>query len=356
MSRPECVREDVLLGEMTTLGVGGPARYLASCGSVTELRRVLQWSRQEQKPVFILGGGSNILVADSGFDGIVVKLTNSAIEYRLRGDNVSVRAGAGVDWDVFVEKSVAHGLAGIECLSGIPGLVGAAPIQNIGAYGQEVATTILSVTGVDMETFSKTRVPVADCGFGYRTSVFKTTWKSFVVTGVEFGLQKRDTGLAAYPDVKSRLGIDKPGAAAPTLAETRSAVLTIRSEKSMVISAEDPNRRSAGSFFLNPVLSRDDYESLCNTVRRKGIAGEVPSFPLDNDAVKLSAAWLIEHAGYQRGTSDGAVGLSTKHALAIVNNGGATADDIVRFAEKIRVAVNKEFGIELRPEPVFVGF
>ena len=356
MNRPDCITENVPIGPMTTLEVGGPARYFASCESAGELTRVLEWSRQRNEAVFVLGGGSNVLVADSGFDGLVVKCANTAVEFQSCGDDVSVRADAGVDWDEFVATCVDERLAGIECLSGIPGLLGAAPIQNIGAYGQEVVDTIVSVTGVDMRTLRTERVPASECGFGYRSSVFKSGRRDFVVTCVEFRLKQRDAGLVAYPDLKKALGMGEAAAAAPTLAETRSAVLQTRSEKSMVIRAEDPNRRSAGSFFINPLLNIDEYETLRAAVRRKGMASDVPSFPAGDGIVKVPAAWLIEQAGYKRGMSDGAVGLSSKHALAVINKGGATANDIVRFAAKVREAVRAAFGVSLSPEPVLVGF
>lgn len=354
MKRPDCIEENVPLAPLTTLEVGGPARYFAACSSINELPQVLAWARSEHQELFVIGGGSNILVADSGFEGVALSYQKNEIEFSPDGASVCVRADAGVNWDQLVARCVERKLAGIECLSGIPGLVGAAPIQNIGAYGQEVSDTIVAVSGIDLRSLEHRRIPREACGFGYRTSVFKTRWKQFLVTGVEFRLQKSDCGLVAYPDIRRLLAVDGDDAVA-SLADTRAAVLECRQQKSMILTPDDPNRRSAGSFFVNPVLSRDEFESLRSRARQHGVTGDVPSFPAADNKLKVPAAWLIEQSGFRRGTSEGAVGLSTRHALAIVNRGGAKAEDIIRFATRIRTAVHNTFGIALTPEPVLVG-
>lgn len=356
MSLPENIREDVPIGPQTTLEVGGPARYFAACDSVAELRRVLQWSRDNGHPVLVLGAGSNVLVSDAGFDGLVVEYRRCELRFTGNGDCLEAEVDAGAGWDDFVRRCVDEKLAGIECLSGIPGLVGAAPIQNIGAYGQEVATSVVCVSGIDRVSLQEKVLTAAECGFGYRTSRFKTRPDSFVVTGVRFRLAHGNTGLVVYPDLCRIFGIDGDSTARPTLAETRDAVIGVRRAKSMVIAPDDPNRRSAGSFFLNPVLTETEFELVVEKARANGIADSVPSFAFADVYKKLPAAWLIEQAGFSKGSVDGKVGLSSRHALAVINLGGASAADIVRFAARIRKAVRNTFGVSLSPEPVFVGF
>lgn len=356
MNLPDPIEEDVPIGPQTTLGVGGAARYFAACDCEKDLQRVLQWSKQNSHCVFVLGGGSNVVVADAGFDGVVVKYKSRQLHLSVSEDYLEVDAGAGAGWDELVQWCVDQKGAGIECLSGIPGLVGAAPIQNIGAYGQEVAATIVSVTGIDRVSLHKQVLPASACGFGYRTSYFKSRPDSFIVTAVRFRLARSDVGFVEYPDLQGILGIDGNSPARPTLAETRDAVISVRRAKSMVISPDDPNRRSAGSFFLNPVLSGAQYQRLVERARKLGIAATVPSFAVNDGQIKIPAAWLIEQAGYKKGTVDGNVGLSSRHALAVINRGGAMASDIVKFAARIRMAVKDTFGVSLQPEPVFVGF
>ena len=347
----ELVEEKVSLASLTTLEVGGPARYLARSGGARELCDLLLWARKRKLPVFVLGGGSNLLVADSGFEGLVIQLEGGAIRLESRGDRVLVKADAGVAWDLLVERVVAEGLGGIECLSGIPGRVGAAPIQNIGAYGQEVSETVEEVVGVDLTNGESQRWPGKRCGFGYRTSHFKGGWRGrFAVTRVDFLLPRRTHGAVRYPELRRRLGSVRD-APTPGLAEVRAAVLEVRRSKSMLIEAEDPNRRSAGSFFTNPLVEPELAEHV-----RRCATGEVPAYPAPDGGIKLSAARLIEEAGFSRGYRLGRAALSSRHVLALVNLGGASAAELIALAAKIRTGVRAAFGVTLQPEPVFLGF
>ena len=351
MQLPPLVEEGPSLASLTTLAVGGQARYLASCRCAAELDELSRWARKSRLPVFVLGGGSNLLVADSGFDGLVIQLTGGSVELEPRADRVLVKADAGVEWDALVERTVAEGLAGLECLSGIPGRVGAAPMQNIGAYGQEVSETVAEVATVELATGKARRLPGERCGFGYRTSHFKGAWSGrYAVTRVDFLLPRRTVGTVRYPDLRRQLGVSENGSP-PSLAEVRAAVLEVRRGKSMVIEAEDPNRRSAGSFFTNPVVG----PKLAERVRQRA-TGEMAAFPAPGGQIKLSAARLIEEAGFSRGDRLGRAGLSSRHVLALVNRGGATAAELIALAAKIRAGVRAAFGVTLRPEPVFLGF
>ena len=349
---PPGLREHVPLSTLTTLGVGGPAHYLARCRSVGELAEVLAWGRARELEVFLLGAGSNLLVADRGFPGLVIQLRDDSIELAERGaGEVLVRAAAGADWDVLVARTVAEGLAGLECLSGIPGRVGAAPIQNVGAYGQEVAETVRSVEVVELKTGERRELPAESCGFAYRRSRFKGRWRGrYAVTRVDFLLPQRRSGTVRYADLSRRFAGGRP-----SLAEVRRAVLEIRRSKSMVLDPGDPNRRSAGSFFLNPVVTAEQAAEIRE--RFRGAAGRpMPEFPAAGGGVKLSAARLIEEAGFRRGDRHGGAGISTRHSLALVNRGGATAVEIVALAAKIRRRVRDLCGVTLEPEPVFLGF
>ncbi len=349
LGRP--IEADVSLAGLTTLGVGGPARYLARCRGGVELAAALGWARDEGLEVFVLGGGSNLLAADSGFDGLVIQLEDDAVALEPRGDRVRVAAGAGVEWDALVERTVAEGLGGLECLSGIPGRVGAAPMQNVGAYGQEVSETIEAVHVVELATGAAQRIPGARCGFGYRTSRFKGRWSGrYAVSSVDVLLPRRQAGTVRYPELARRLGVAE-GGPAPGLAEVRAAVLEIRRGKSMVLDPADPNRRSAGSFFLNPIVAPEQAEEV-----RRCAGEEMPAFPADGGRVKLSAAWLIERAGFRRGDRLGRAALSSRHVLALVNAGGATAAELIALASKVRRGVRDVFGVTLWPEPVFLGF
>jgi len=341
-------REYVALQSYSTLGVGGPARWFITSERMEEIAAAQRWADEHRAPIFILGGGSNLVIADEGFTGLVIHIAMFGIDQTPRAAETLVAAGAGESWDRLVEMTVTNGLAGLECLSGIPGTVGGTPIQNVGAYGQEVSQTIDRVMVYDMVERRTRSLAAAECGFSYRMSRFKAADAGrFVVCGVAFRL-RQGPATTTYADVTGYL--TRHNISAPTLADVRRAVLEIRRSKGMVLDAADPDTRSVGSFFMNPVVAFDVRDRIA------AATGEsVPCYPSASH-VKIPAAWLIERAGFCKGYGDGPVGISTKHPLAIVNRGGATARDIVRFATMVKRAVADRFGVWLRPEPVFVGF
>ena len=338
--------EGVPLAPLSTLGVGGAARWFARATRIEHVIAADGWAASRGAPLFVLGGGSNLVIADEGFDGLVLQVALSGVKAALRGADMMVSAGAGEPWDALVEFAVGRGLAGIECLSGIPGTVGGTPIQNVGAYGQEVSSSIESVTAFDRREQRTLVLSPSECGFAYRMSRFKQQDAGrFVVCEVVFRLRPGSPPAVTYPDVIDYLS--RQGIASPGVCDVRDAVLTIRRRKGMVIDADDPDTRSVGSFFMNPVVDGATFER---------IGTSTPHFAMENGKVKVPAAWLIERSGFARGHVDGGVGLSSKHPLAIINRAGATARDIVRFARRIKTAVRDRFGINLRPEPVFIGF
>jgi UDP-N-acetylmuramate dehydrogenase len=275
-----------------------------------------------------------------------IALRGITLDERPDTDEVLLTAGAGEDWDKVVEYCVSRDLAGIECLSGIPGLIGGTPIQNVGAYGQEVADTIVSVECFDRKASVPVTLGRADCGFSYRTSIFNTTERDrFIVLGVTFALRRGGEPTVVYGDVANHFAGRRP-----TLQEVRDVVLSIRRSKSMVIDETDANSRSAGSFFKNPIIPLKKFEEI------NGGNGGAPSFDAGPGAVKIPAAWLIEKSGFGKGFEFGRVGISSKHTLALINRGEAAAAEIIALKDKIQAAVNDKFGISLQPEPVFVGF
>ena len=339
----------VPLAPLTTIGVGGHARWFVRARTVGEVAAARQWCGDAGLPLFVLGGGSNVVVADRGLDGLVLQVAIRGVDFRPRGGKTSLRLGAGEPWDEAVAAAVSRGLAGLECLSGIPGSAGGTPVQNVGAYGQEVARTIAEVTVFNRQSGEVATLSGAECGFAYRTSRFKREdAERFIVCEVLFDLSPGPPTVT-YPDVLRFL--EESRVVAPTLAETRDAVLSIRRRKGMVIDPSDPDTRSVGSFFLNPVVDADRHATLGASA-----AGPVPGFVLPGGQVKIPAAWLIEQAGFLRGYQSGAVGLSSKHPLAIVNRGSATARDVLALAGRIKRQVADRFGIWLCPEPAFVGF
>ena len=329
------LQENVPLAPQTTLQVGGPARFFVEADSPQALQEAIAFARSRQLKLFVLGGGSNLLVADAGWPGVVVKIAIRGIDQRDGADgNVLFEVGAGESCDEFVGRSVAANCAGIECLSGIPGSVGGTPVQNVGAYGQEVSDTIESVQVFDLRDNQVRELCAEACGFAYRTSIFNTSERGrFVVLRVTYALISGGTPRLEYADLKRHF----EGKPAPTLAEVREAVLQIRARKGMLIVEGDPDCRSAGSFFKNPVLSSDQYQEL--TQRAAAMKLEVPSYPALEARRKVSAAWLVEHSGFAKGYTRGAVGISRKHALAIVNRGGATAADIIGLKNEIQKRV-----------------
>jgi UDP-N-acetylmuramate dehydrogenase len=346
------ITENVALAPLTTLKVGGSARYFIEATNPAEVSQAVEFSKSANLPLFILGGGSNLVISDAGWPGLVLKVGITGINHRHGHDEVIFEAGAGEDWDKFVGMVVAHNIAGIECLSGIPGSVGASPVQNIGAYGQEVANTIESVVALDLRDGEVHELSNEECGFSYRTSIFNTTERGrYIILQVNYSLNHGADAYIAYADLKKYFA---GWSEKPALANVRDAVRKIRAGKGMLITAGDDDCRSAGSFFKNPILSADQYQALTARADAKNL--QIPSYPALDAQKKVSAAWLVEHSGFSRGYGSGPVGISRKHALAIVNRGNATAADIVAFKEDIQQRVEEIWGILLEPEPVFVGF
>ena len=348
-TREVAPRERVPLAPLSTLGVGGAARWFATASDAADVAAADRWCRARQLPLTVLGGGSNMVIADGGLDGLVLHVRIDGIREAGHSSAMHLSAGAGEVWDALVARSVARGLAGLECLSGIPGLVGGTPIQNVGAYGQEVADTIESVVVYDRAAAELRTLAAADCGFAYRSSRFKQADADrFVVCEVTFALRAAPPA-PSYPDVTAAL--DAEGRHSPTLADVRHAVLSIRRRKGMVLDPTDPDSRSVGSFFVNPTLPADQADGVASAA---GV--NPPRYAAADGRVKIPAAWLIERSGLARGDGDGAVGISGKHTLAIVNRGGASASEVVRFAAGVKRRVLDRFGVWLRPEPVFLGF
>lgn len=346
------IQENVLMGPMTTIGVGGPARFFEEAKTMGEVADAVNFAATRNLELFVLGGGSNLVVADAGWPGLVLKIGINGIDERSEDGKSIFEVGAGEDWDKFVAKAVARNCAGIECLSGIPGSVGGTPVQNVGAYGQEVAETIDSVLAFDRRDNQIRELCAEACGFTYRTSIFNTSERGrYIILRTTYALTPGGEPRVHYADLKRYFS---GWAETPTLAETRDAVRKIRASKGMLISPGDPDSRSAGSFFKNPVLSDEQFKDLSTRAAAKNL--QVPSYPALDALRKVSAAWLVEHSGFSRGFGSGPVGISTKHALALVNRGQATAADVVAFKEQVQQRVEDIWGIHLEPEPVFVGF
>lgn len=348
------IRENVPLASFTTLRIGGPARYLAGARNEDELFEALAFAANLGLPVFILGGGSNVLFADEGYPGLVLHIAIKGISWSTDG---KVTATAGEDWDELVAQCVERDLAGIECLSGIPGLVGGTPVQNVGAYGQEVSETIASVRVYDRLARQIVELSNAGCRFSYRASIFNTSERDrYIVLAATFALKKQGEPAIRYPDLNQ---IFAGSSSKPALKDVRQAVRSIRSRKAMLLVPGEPDACSAGSFFKNPVVTAAFLERMTEDARTQtAIASdqEVPHYSAAAGQVKVPAAWLIEHAGFSRGYTRGRAGISSKHSLAIINRGGATAREILGLATEIQERVQAQFGILLQPEPVFVGF
>ena len=347
--------ENIPLAPLTTINIGGPARYFVEANRIGEVQEAVTFARSRDLPLFVLGGGSNLVVADSGWPGLVLKISLLGIDQQARHDDdgkVLFDVGAGESWDKFVSRAVMARCAGIECLSGIPGSVGGTPVQNVGAYGQEVSETIASVLVLDLKDGQVRELCREACEFGYRTSIFNTTERGrFIVLRVTYALTPDGKPHISYSDLKRHF---EGRETTPDLAETREAVRHIRALKGMLIVPGDPDCQSAGSFFKNPVLSEEEHEDLKRRAASRRLT--VPSYPALETRKKVSAAWLVEHSGFAKGFGSARVGISTRHALAIVNRGGATAADVVALKEQIQQRVQEIWGILLEPEPVLVGF
>jgi UDP-N-acetylmuramate dehydrogenase len=348
------LQENVPLAPLTTFRLGGPARFFVDAKSVGEVQEAVTFVRSKNLALFILGGGSNLLVADSGWPGLVLKVGLTGIDRRAGeiDGKVLFDVGAGESWDDFVSRAVLAQCAGVECLSGIPGSVGGTPVQNVGAYGQEVSETIESVEVLDNNDGEVRELYREACGFGYRSSIFNTTERGrFVILRVAYALSAGGEPHIAYADLKRHF---EGRETSPTLAETRKAVQDIRARKGMLIVPGDPDSLSAGSFFKNPVISGEQHEELRRRAAAKGLT--LPSYPALEKSKKVSAAWLVEHSGFARGYGLGRAGISSKHALAIVNRGGATAAEVLALKDQIQQRVEEIWGVRLEPEPVMVGF
>jgi len=347
------LEENIPLAPLTTFDIGGKARYFVSAATVQDVEEAALWARSRDLPLFVLGGGSNVLIADAGWPGLVLKIAISGIDRREEHEGkCRFEVGAGECWDRFVSHAVGFGCAGIECLSGIPGSVGGTPVQNVGAYGEEVSETIESVQVLDLRDSQIRELCNEACRFEYRASIFNTSERGrFIVLGVNFALNFGGKPRITYADlIRHFEGWSSP----PTLAATREAVRHIRAVKGMLIVSGDSDSRSVGSFFKNPVLTESECQNLKKRAAERGLV--VPDYPALTSHRKVSAAWLVQHSGFAKGFSCGRVGISKKHALALVNRGGARASEVLELKEQIQQRVEEIWGIPLEPEPVMVGF
>lgn len=346
------IKENYPLKENTTFKIGGPARYFAVASAWRQVADAYSFAKNNNLPVFILGRGSNILVSDSGFPGVVILNAIKGISSRIEGDKVYVTAGAGEDWDGFVKQCVDNNWQGLECLSGIPGTVGAAPVQNIGAYGQSADASVAAVQAFDTLAGEIVSLGSEECEFGYRKSVFNSTSAGrYVITRVTFGLNAGGIPELSYTELKNRLA----GTAAVTAASVRDAVLNIRDGKGLLLLEGYEKFKSAGSFFKNPAVPSGLFENARKKIEKENCC-EDWAWRLPSGQVKISAACLIQCAGYPRGYRQGNVGLSPRHSLVIVNYGNASSDETVAFAKRIQRDVKEIFGITLIPEVRFIGF
>lgn len=359
MALEDKLQQNTPLAPFTTFGIGGPARWFVEAASESEIVEATAWARERGLALFVLGGGSNLLVADAGFDGLVLKIGLRGIDVeevtetgcRMYG------AAAGEDWDRFVERTVQDNCAGIECLAGIPGVVGGTPVQNVGAYGQEVSSSIDRVRVFDLEAQDFIEFSAEECGFAYRRSRFNSVDRGrYIVTRVDYRLKANGAPTVRYADLQRVLQQETQEAKQPSLAEVAAVVRRVRQAKGMLLVDGDADCRSAGSFFKNPIVGEEQVRHVA------AVSGkEPPRFPAGTDPanagqVKLPAAWLIEQAGFSKGYVLGAAGVSSRHTLALINRGGASAAQVLALAGEINAAVEARFGIHLEMEPVMVGF
>jgi len=365
-------RATTLLADYTTLGLGGPARDFLSADSERSLIDAVRSADQAAEPVLLLGGGSNLVISDEGFPGTVVHVNTRGLTYVDAGDGaIEVTVAAGLDWDDVVAATAAEGLAGLEPLSGIPGRAGATPIQNVGAYGREVAEVITQVRVYDRQEDQVRVIPNESCRFSYRTSLFKSArleslvsrpgdlrtaagQPRYVVLDVTFRLVRQSLSVPVrYAELAAELGIEMGEQAA--VGEVRAAVIKIRSRKGMVLNPGDPDTHSAGSFFFNPVITAAEFAAVEVAAAARGIA-QVPRYPAAGGLVKVPAAWLIERSGFAKGYGAPAPArVSSKHTLALVNTGEATTADLLTLAREIVSGVQAAYGVTLTPEPTLIG-
>jgi len=349
-------QENVPLAPYTTFRIGGPARFFCEVKTEAELFEAVQFGQQRKLPLFVLGGGSNLLVSDAGFDGLVMRIgVTTPKRERREGESVVLEVGAGENWDDVVRYAVDRGYAGIECLAGIPGDVGGTPVQNVGAYGQEVAETILQVRAYDLEARTFVDLDHGACRFGYRRSLFNADKRGrYIVTAVTYKLRPGADPALRYADVKRHFAAQIEKGETPTLRQVYDAVRSIREQKGMRAGQGGPDGRSAGSFFKNPVVP----SATLSQIALKGGCRpeEIPQYPAEDGRVKLAAAWLVEQAGFHKGFAMGRAAISSRHTLALVNLGGATATELIGLRDAVMTAVQNKFGVPLEQEPVMLGF
>jgi UDP-N-acetylmuramate dehydrogenase len=350
--------ENKPLAPFTTFGIGGPARWFTEAASEEDIVEATAWARERGVALFVLGGGSNLLVADAGFDGLVLKVGLRGISVADSSDQARIyQAAAGEDWEYCVQRAVEDSCAGVECLAGIPGTVGGTPVQNVGAYGQEVASAIERVRAFDLKERAFVEFTAAECGFAYRRSRFNSVDRGrYIVTRVDYRLTPGGSPTVRYADLQRALAENKSEGRELSLVEVAAVVRRVRQSKGMLMVEGDPNCHSAGSFFKNPIVTEEQVRQIA-----KGSEKEPPRFPAGTGAenagrVKVPAAWLIEQAGFAKGYALGNAGVSSRHTLALINLGGASAAEILALAGQITAAVESRFGIRLEMEPVMLGF
>jgi UDP-N-acetylmuramate dehydrogenase len=351
---PIRVQEQVLLAPYTTFRIGGPARYFCEVTSEAELVEAVQFAHAASLRIFVLGGGSNLLVGDEGFDGLVIHMAiGGPVASSREGHFAEYVVAAGMDWNAFVLEVCERGICGVECLAGIPGSVGGTPVQNVGAYGQEVASTIVEVRAFDLEAMDFVMLSHAECGFGYRHSIFNTTQRGrYVVTAVRFRFDPAAKPNLTYADLKRHFADWDAGRAAPTALDVYHAVRAIRHGKGMLLVEGEADCRSAGSFFKNPVVASTVLDRIAANLAM--LVGEIPHWPVGDGQIKLPAAWLLEKAGFTKGFVLGHAGISSRHTLALINRGHATAADVIALRDRIQNEIETRFGIRLEQEPVGV--
>ena len=347
------IEENKPLAYYTTFGIGGPARWFVEAASEEEIAEAAAWARERGVALFVLGGGSNVLVSDAGFDGLVLRVGLRGITATDESGKMLYRAAAGEEWEHCVQRTIEDGCAGLECLAGIPGTVGGTPVQNVGAYGQEVASAIERVRAFDLKERTFVEFAAGECGFAYRRSRFNSEDRGrYIVTRVDYRLTPGGAPTLRYAELQRAF----PEGVQPSLAEVAAQVRRIRQAKGMLIVEGDPDCRSAGSFFKNPVVTDEQFRQIAAASEKAP-----PRFPAglgaeDPGQVKVPAAWLIEQAGFAKGYALGAAAISSRHTLALVNLGGASAAEILTLASQITAAVEARFGICLEMEPAMVGF
>jgi UDP-N-acetylmuramate dehydrogenase len=349
-------QEFIPLAPYTTFRIGGPARFFCEVEGEAEVEQAVGFVKERNLPLFVLGGGSNLLVSDAGFDGMVLRVGGAATKRDGReGESVLLEVGAGENWDDVVLYAVNRGYAGIECLAGIPGDVGGTPVQNVGAYGQEVAETIVQVRAYDLETDAFVNLDYEACRFGYRRSLFNAEARGrYIVTAVTYKLRPGGEPALRYADVKRHFAAQFERGEKPSLRQVYDAVRSIREQKGMLAGQGGPDGRSAGSFFKNPVVPSTALPQIA--VNAECSPEDIPRYPAGDGMVKLAAAWLVEQSGFHKGFAMGRAAISSRHTLALVNLGDATAAELIALRDAVMNAVNSKFAIQLEQEPVMLGF